>query len=71
MVVTACDCKDEVVCDHTEVPCDTTVRLEFPRDAYEIQRILELRPRRVNRNWNFDESVKDLTAENIKHGVRI
>ena len=66
-----CDCQDEAVCDHPQIPCGATITTMMHRDSREIERLLDLRPKRVNRNWNPGETVADLKAENVTHGVRI
>jgi hypothetical protein len=66
-----CECRDTYVCDHPQQPCGATVQAEMPPNEPEITRLLEQRPRRANRNWVPGETVKDLQAENVQHGIRI
>ena len=66
-----CDCRDETVCDHPEIPHDLAFTVERPADADEITRILDLRPARPSRNWYPDETLADLKAENVTNGVRL
>ncbi len=66
-----CDCKDEMVCDHPQIPCGTRFRTVMPNDAGAIQRLLDKRPSRANRNWYPTETLEDLKAENVTHGVAI
>lgn len=68
-----CVCLDESVCDHLAVPCGAPVAYHavFPADKMEIERLLNLRSRRMNRNWLIGETVADLKAENLLHGVGI
>ncbi len=66
-----CDCQDEMVCDHPQIPCGTRFRTVMPAGVSEIQRLLDLRPKRENRNWTPDETVEDLKLENVTHGVRV
>ena len=66
-----CDCNDEMVCDHPQIPCGALVEIEMPNDGEEITRLLNLRPHRVNRNWTPSETVADLKAENLLHGVKL
>ena len=68
---TVCDCRDETVCDHPAIPCNATIRTVMPNDTAEIERLLNLRPSRPNRNWYPGETVASLKAENVQHGVRI
>ncbi len=68
---TVCDCRDEMVCDHPQVPCGTLSRTVMPKNAGEIQRLLDFRPKRVNRNWLPGETLEELKAENVTNGVRI
>ena len=68
---TVCDCRDEQVCDHPQIPCNTRFRTVMPVDVDTIQRLLDYRPKRVNRNWYPSETVEDLKTENVTHGVRI
>ncbi len=51
-----CGCRDEMV---------------WHPDAAEIQRLCDLRPHRVNRNWWTDETLIDLQVENALHEVGI
>lgn len=39
-----------------------------PQDLQEIERILLLRPRMKNRNWDSSETVAMLLDENLQHG---
>ena len=66
-----CDCRDESVCDHPEIPHDLVFLVEWPADADEITRILDLRPTRPNRNWWPGETLEALKAENVTNGVRL
>lgn len=66
-----CDCRDDFVCDHPRVPCGTEFSVRFPAERLEIERLLNLRPHRRNRNWHPHESVDDLKAENLRHGVGV
>ncbi len=66
-----CDCRDDNVCDHPAIPHDLVVMVEWPPDADEITRILDLRPKRANRNWYPGETLADVKAENVSNGVRL
>ncbi len=66
-----CVCRDEMVCDHPQIPCGAIIPVEMPDDAEAITRLLDLRPKRGNRNWFPGETVDDLKTENVTHGVRI
>lgn len=66
-----CDCQDESVCDHQQIPCGVSFEVFLPEDRQEIETITGLRPRRANRNWKPGETVRDLKAENLRHGVRV
>ncbi len=39
----------------------------LPEDFHEIERLLELRPDLMTRNWRSPESVADLLQENLDH----
>lgn len=66
-----CDCRDDNVCDHPEIPHDLVFVVNYPDDADEISRVLNLRPARLNRNWGPPETLEDLKAENVTNGVKI
>jgi len=42
----------------------------FPKDAAAIEKVLLERPKVQNRHWMPGETVDDLIAENVAHGVR-
>jgi hypothetical protein len=44
------------------------LKVAFPADRSEIERLLLLRSAR-NRNWSKDETVEQLAAENLQHGI--
>ena len=67
---TTCECRDVSVCEHSNVPCGVPLRVVFPTNRVDIDRLLGSRPRR-NRNWIPSESVAALKAENLLHGVSI
>lgn len=64
-----CICNDVSVCDHSAVPCGTPLAAVFPDNRADIDRLMAGRRRR-NRNWT-GESVSDLKAENLLHGVAL
>lgn len=66
-----CDCGDESACDHQQIPCGRAFEVALPDDRQDIEAVTGLRPRRANRNWVPGETVRDLQAENLRHGVRI
>lgn len=66
-----CDCMDEVVCDHPTIPHGLAIDILFPDTSDDITRLLDLRPRRINRNWYPGETLDDLKAENVTHGAKI
>ena len=66
-----CDCMDEVVCDHPTIPHGLAIDITYPDERDEITAILNLRSKRANRNWYPGETVEELKAENVTHGVRI
>ncbi len=66
-----CDCRDQMVCDHLQQPCRQPIEMVWHRDAAEIQRLCDLRPHRINRNWWTDETLIDLEVENALHEVGI
>ena len=70
-MVMVCNCRDESVCDHQSVPCGHVFEVELPSDRIEIERLAGLRPRRAQRNWRPGETVADMQAENLLHGVSI
>ena len=43
--------------------------IEMPANASEIEAVLVVRPHPANRAWLWPESVEDLRAENIAHGL--
>lgn len=45
--------------------------VEFPAEIDEIERLLSLRPNQATRNWQLPETIADLYAENLGHGVRV
>ncbi len=67
----ACECHDESVCDHPAVPCGAPIVAVFPEGRGDIDRLMSRRPRRTNRNWAPGETVDQLKAENLLHGVGI
>ena len=66
----ACVCRDESVCEHATIPCGAPIEATFPPRRADIDRLLNPRPRR-NRNWSPGETLADLKAENLLHGVKI
>lgn len=48
----------------------STCPVDFPDERFDITRVLARRPDERTRNWFPGESVADLVAENIGHGVR-
>lgn len=73
--VAKCPCNGaEVVTPGKPMVCGSCgrrfARVEFPDGWEQAERLLDLRPHRENRNWFPDrESVADLRAENVEHGV--
>lgn len=65
-----CDCKDEQICDHPQIPCGERFKVDLPDKADEIEQVLNLRPQRRNRNWT-SETLAELKSENVTHGVRV
>ena len=75
-----CDCQDTQICDHTNpqlvnlVPerqaliCGTEIPLEWPADPEAIIAICARRALR-HRNWHPGETIDELKAENLTHGV--
>lgn len=51
--------------------CGQTSEVVFPDDRSEIETVLARRPILENRNWLTSESITDLKAENLLHGVKI
>lgn len=49
--------------------CRGTFAADWPTDRTEIERLLMDRPDPSSRNWSPGETVFDLTAENIRHGI--
>ena len=66
----ACECRDQSVCDHPVVPCGAPIEATFPPRRTDIDRLLNSRPRQ-NRNWSPGETLANLKAENLLHGVGI
>ena len=65
-----CLCNDVSVCDHPSIPCGVPIEATFPTDRLDIDRLMNQRPRKANRNWET-ETVAELKAENLLHGVGI
>ena len=65
----ACECRDESVCNHPSTPCAALIEATFPPRRVDIDRLLNPRRRR-NRNWT-SETLAELKAENLLHGVGI
>lgn len=63
-----CACRDDIVCEHGE-PCGQVIDAELPRTHAAIVRTLALRKDVATRNWYPHETLRDLKAENIAHGV--
>lgn len=57
----------EMVCGN----CGHTSQVRFPSDGDEIEAVLKRRPVPETRNWEPGETVSDLKAENLSHGVGI
>lgn len=62
-----CRCRDTQICLHGEY-CGTIYEVEWPAFADEIEALMGVRPLE-NRNWWPGETVADLEAENVAHGV--
>lgn len=43
--------------------------VQFPAEYSEIQRLMSLRPKDINRNWRPPETIADLRIENAANGV--
>lgn len=43
--------------------------VEFPDEASEIERLLCRRAKRETQNWKPGETIEDLIADNVEHGV--
>ena len=67
----SCDCGDLSVCYHERIPCDHMILLDWPADLEAIVRILDAREDPCTRNWLPGETVEDLKAENLLHGMRL
>ena len=65
-----CECNDVSVCDHPSIPCGVPIEAVFPDDRADIDWLMSRRPRRANRNWDT-ETVAELKAENLLHGVGV
>lgn len=66
-----CTCRDPQmgggICTHGPV-CGTLIRLAWPENPREIEDACVGRPVQ-NRNWHPGETLEDLEAENLIHGV--
>ena len=69
--VVTCDCQDRSVCYHNADPCGHKILVGWPTNWQEIDRILGAREDPLNRNWLPGETVEDLKAENLLHGMRL
>ncbi len=49
--------------------CHRMSKVVWPDDRAAIEKVLNGRPVPSTRNWTSDESVEQLTVENIEHGV--
>lgn len=65
----ACVCRDVSVCDHPSIPCGVPIQATFPDARGVIDKLMGRRPR-ANRNWD-EETIAELKAENLLHGVGI
>ncbi len=65
-----CECRDDSVCDHPAIPCGTPIEVTFPPRRVDIDRLMSTRSQQ-NRNWSPGETLADLKAENLLHGVKI
>ncbi len=66
-----CDCRDRTACYHQTDPCGHIIRIDWPTDLEAIDRVLALRVDPITRNWLLGETVEDLKAENLLHGMRV
>ncbi len=66
-----CDCQDRTACYHQTDPCGHIIRIDWPGFRTELWRILAVRPDPITRNWLPGETVEDLKAENLLHGMRV
>lgn len=64
-----CICGDVEVCDH-KTPCNARMDLIWPELPDAIVEMVSKRPR-GNRNWYPGETLADLHAENLAHGVGV
>ncbi len=67
----SCDCADRSVCYHGDNRCGLMLSVDWPDDPLEIWRILYRRHDPSTRNWLPGETVEDLKAENLLHGMRV
>lgn len=51
--------------------CGFEAGVQFPANRQGIEAVLAHRPHLLNRNWRPGESIADLRAENIGHGVPV
>lgn len=49
--------------------CGFMADITFPPEWADIMRAVMVRPKLENRNWLVGETVDDLLAENIEHGI--
>jgi hypothetical protein len=63
----ACDCHDQDLCQHGET-CGEVFTVEWPLWIAEIEAVMAERPI-PNRNWYPHETLADLLAENVEHGL--
>jgi hypothetical protein len=49
--------------------CELTCPADWPRERAEIEKVLSRRPLAGERNWLPGETLLDLVAENVEHGM--
>lgn len=49
--------------------CGAVHEIVFPDNYKQLEAALVVRPKRANRNWNLNETLDVLIAENIEHGI--
>lgn len=65
-----CACVDYTVCTHGQ-PCGQAIEVVWPDNLEKGLAVLRLRPARANHNWLPGETVEQLIAENLEHGVAV
>ena len=62
-----CECRDTTICSHDAI-CATPIPVSWPDNPAAVVEATAARPV-GNRNWYPSETLADLEAENLEHGL--